>query len=145
MTPIMPISIPMDVFLALADCIGDRWYSDEMAAAVNTAILTWVAAQGAQGGSGSAAPCDTSPAASGYQWKQLFLPAGTLLRTVLNGINHHAKVEGDHIIYNGTPVSPSAFVNAGSVSGRSAWRSLWLLLPGSRTWQLAASLRTATA
>jgi hypothetical protein len=32
------------------------------------------------------------PATSGYQWKHLFLPSGTLLRTIFNGKNFHSLV-----------------------------------------------------
>jgi hypothetical protein len=40
------------------------------------------------------------PATSGYQWKHLFLPNDTLLRTIFNGKNFHCLAEGDHIRLN---------------------------------------------
>lgn len=33
------------------------------------------------------------PPTSGYQWKHVFLPNGTLLRTIFNGKNFHCLVE----------------------------------------------------
>ncbi len=81
------------------------------------------------------------PAHKGYQWKSLFLPDGTVLRTVFGGKNHHCVVEGDQILYNGQAVSPSGFVNAVGGIRRNAWRSTWLLFPDAKQWQRADALR----
>ncbi len=78
----------------------------------------------------------------GYQWKGLFLPDGTVLRTVFGGKNHHCLVERDHILYNGKSVSPSGFVNAVGGVRRNAWRCTWILLPDAKHWQLADTLRS---
>ena len=80
--------------------------------------------------------------AKGYQWKSLFLPTGTLLRTVFGGKNHHCLVEGDQILHNGKAVSPSGFVNAVGGMRRNAWRCTWILFPDSKDWKLADTLRT---
>jgi hypothetical protein len=80
-------------------------------------------------------------AQSGYQWKHVFLPHGTLLRTVFHGKNHHALVEQDHILHEGRNVSPSEFANAVGGMRRNAWKSIWLLFPNASTWQLATTLR----
>jgi hypothetical protein len=80
-------------------------------------------------------------AATGYQWKNLFLPNGTLLRTVFGGKNHHCLVEGDRILYNGQAVSPTGFANAVGGIRRNAWRSIWILFPDSKDWKLADTLR----
>jgi hypothetical protein len=82
------------------------------------------------------------PATKGYQWKALFLPEGTLLRTVFGGKNHHCMVEGDAIVFNGQAVSPSAFVNAVGGIRRNAWRCTWILFPDTKEWKLADTLRT---
>ena len=81
------------------------------------------------------------PAVKGYQWKSLFLPDGTLLRTVFGRKNHHCLVESDAIVHDGKPVSPSLFVNAVGGVRRNAWRSIWILLPHTDQWQLADTLR----
>ena len=82
------------------------------------------------------------PVATGYQWKNQFLPNGTLLRTVFGGKNHHCLVEGDRILYNGQAVSPTGFANAVGGIRRNAWRCIWILFPDSKDWKLADSLRT---
>ena len=82
------------------------------------------------------------PATSGYQWKSLFLPDGTFLRTVFGGKNHHCVVANDRIMYNGQTVSPSGFVNAVGGIRRNAWRSTWILLPDAPQWNLADTLRS---
>ncbi len=77
----------------------------------------------------------------GYQWKSVFLPDGTMLRTVFGGKNYHCQVENDHILYNGQAVSPSGFINAVGGVRRNAWRSTWLLRPEDKHWILADSVR----
>jgi hypothetical protein len=81
------------------------------------------------------------PATSGYQWKHLFLPNGTLLRTIFNGKNFHCLVEEDHILYNRQKVSPSGFVSAVGGVRRNAWKAIWILFPNSAVWKLAGELR----
>jgi hypothetical protein len=81
------------------------------------------------------------PEFAGYQWKGLFLPHGTVLRTVFKGKNHHCRVECDQIVYNGKAHSPSGFVNAVGGVRRNAWNSVWLLFPDAKHWQLADALR----
>jgi hypothetical protein len=82
------------------------------------------------------------PATSGFQWKHLFLPNGTLLRTIFNGKNFHCLVEEDHIRYNGQIISPSGFANAVGGVRRNAWKVIWVLFPDSSVWKLAGTLRT---
>ncbi len=82
------------------------------------------------------------PATKGYQWKRLFLPEGTLLRTVFAGKNHHCMVEGDQILHDKQAVSPSGFVNAVGGIRRNAWLCTWILFPDSKDWKLADTLRT---
>jgi hypothetical protein len=81
------------------------------------------------------------PKTSGYQWKHLFLPNGTLLRTVFSGKSFHCLVEGDHIRYNGEIISPSGFANAVGGVRRNAWKVIWILFPDSSAWKLAGALR----
>jgi hypothetical protein len=82
------------------------------------------------------------PETCGYQWKHLFLPNGTLLRTIFNGKNFHCLVEKDHIRYNGQDISPSGFVNTVGGVRRNAWKVIWILFPNSSVWKLAGTLRT---
>jgi hypothetical protein len=78
----------------------------------------------------------------GYQWKHLFLPNGTLLRTIFNGKNFHCLVEKDHIRYNGQEISPSGFVNTVGGVRRNAWKVIWILFPNCSVWKSAGTLRT---
>jgi hypothetical protein len=82
------------------------------------------------------------PASAGYQWKNLFLPNGTLLRTIYNGKSFHCLVEDDHIRYNEREISPSGFANAVGGVRRSAWKVIWVLFPNSTEWKLAGTLRS---
>ncbi len=82
------------------------------------------------------------PITSGYQWKSLFLPDGTVLRTVFGGANYHCRVQGDRILYHDKPVSPSGFVNAVGGIRRNAWRCTWILFPDASVWKLADALRS---
>jgi hypothetical protein len=81
------------------------------------------------------------PTLSGYQWKNLFLPSGTLLRSIFNGKNYHCLVEGDRIVYDGKMISPSCFANAVGGVRRNAWKVIWILFPNSSVWKSAESLR----
>lgn len=81
------------------------------------------------------------PPLSGYQWKNIFLPNGTLLRTVFNGKNFHCRVDDDAIVYEGKKVSPSGFVNSVGGVRRNAWKVTWILFPNSSIWKSAEALR----
>lgn len=81
------------------------------------------------------------PSTREYQWKQVFPPNGTILRTVFQGKNHHCLVEDDQLRYNGQETSPSRFANAVGGVRRNAWKVTWILFPGTTTWKLAATLR----
>ncbi|MBB3121466.1 hypothetical protein [Pseudoduganella violacea] len=80
----------------------------------------------------------------GYQWKDLFLPDGTHLRTSHCGIIDFAKVVGDHIVSDdGVSLTPSQFANRDS-KGRNAWRFVWVRYPGDEYWIRAANCRVRT-
>jgi hypothetical protein len=84
------------------------------------------------------------PEFAGYQWKGLFLPHGTVLRTVFSGKQHHCHVENDLIMFEGRALSPSGFVSAVGGVRRNAWKSVWVLLPGVKHWQRADAMRVRT-
>lgn len=81
------------------------------------------------------------PEFAGYQWKGLFLPHETVLRTAFGGKHHHCHVEGERIVYQGQSLSPSGFVGAVGGVRRNAWKSIWVLLPDAKHWQLADHMR----
>jgi hypothetical protein len=132
--PYSTVSISREVYLQLLAVAGQTGFDKEDWEIAADAINDWVRR--------NSPDAIAMPATNGYQWKQLFLPNGTLLRTIFNGKNHHCLVEGDQILYEGRAVSPSGFVNAIGGIRRNAWKSLWILLPDTTTWKLADSLRT---
>jgi hypothetical protein len=77
----------------------------------------------------------------GYQWKQLFLPAGTRVRMRYDDDWSWAAVVGDDLIYRGRSVSPHQMAQEVAGDGRNAWRDLWIHMPGEKTWTNAAVLR----
>jgi len=77
----------------------------------------------------------------GFQWKNIFLPDGTSLRTSHGDSVEFAKVVGDHIVSDdGTSLTPSSFANR-HAKGRNAWRFVWLRFPGDDYWIRAADCR----
>lgn len=83
---------------------------------------------------------DAAPA-RGYQWKQLFMPDGSVVRMRSRENWYSAKVVGDDLIYRGAAVSPNQMVQQVSEDVRNAWRELWVRFPGDKSWTNAAHLR----
>jgi len=88
---------------------------------------------------------DAADCRRGYQWKDVFLPDRSLLRTVVKGQNFVAEVRYDDLIYQNERTSPSRFANAHGVKGRNAWDSVWIKMPGNTEWTKAKALRPAPA
>ncbi len=81
-------------------------------------------------------------ATRGFQWKNVFLPDGTKLRTSYRRSNEFAKVVGDRMLSDtGESLTPSLFANR-QTTGRNAWRFVWLRFPGDDYWIRAADCRT---
>jgi len=77
----------------------------------------------------------------GFQWKNVFLPEGTTLRTSYRDSVEFVKVVGDSIISDdGIPLTPSLFANR-HAKGRNAWRLVWLRFPGDDHWIRAVNCR----
>lgn len=98
------------------------------------AIREWQAAHGQPGVSGGAE-------LHGYQWKTLFLPDTTVLRLIYGSDSYYARVQGDHLVYQGYKVSPRQFAMMVTSSVRNAWRELWIRFPDSRDWKNAHACR----
>lgn len=81
----------------------------------------------------------------GYQWKSLFLPEGTVLRSWSYGEHNYARVEGDRIIHRGRPVSPNQFAQSFARTTRNAWTDLFIRRPGDQRFHLADCLRREQA
>ena len=88
---------------------------------------------------------DAEPVLHGYQWKSLFLPEGTMLRTWSYGEHRYARVEGDRIMHDGQAVSPNQFARSFARTTRNAWTDLSVRRPGDKTYQPASLLRRQIA
>ncbi|RFP12097.1 MULTISPECIES: hypothetical protein [unclassified Duganella] len=81
----------------------------------------------------------------GFQWKNVFIPDGTNLRTSYHHTIEFAKVVGDRILSDdGESLTPSLFANR-HAKGRNAWRFVWLRFPGDDYWIRADSCRSRFA
>lgn len=81
----------------------------------------------------------------GFQWKNVFLPDGTRLRTSYRHTIEFAKVVGDCILSDdGESLTPSLFANR-HATGRNAWRFVWLRFPGDDYWICADNCRARVA
>lgn len=77
----------------------------------------------------------------GYQWKQLFLPEGTMLRQTFEGTACYARVVGEKILCGEVHVSPSQFANMQGAGNRNAWNAIWLRFPRETAWRRADQCR----
>ncbi len=85
---------------------------------------------------------ERGPAMRGFQWKNVFLPEGTTLRTGYHDLIEFAKVVGSQIVAeDGARLTPSQFANR-RATGRNAWRFVWLRFPGNEYWIRASTCRS---
>jgi len=129
----MPIPIPLELHQQLLLASIQSGFTQEVWEIGAAAIRDWLAR--------NAPELFAMPVTSGYQWKHVFLPKGTVLRTVFDGKNFHAHVDGDRLLYEGAAITPSRFANAVGGVRRNAWKVIWVLLPNAPTWKLADELR----
>ncbi|RFP15294.1 hypothetical protein D0T25_19420 [Duganella sp. BJB488] len=131
----MSVQLPTDTLLKLIEKLRRRGGSQDLSEAMTQAIECWLSD-----------PARFEPGADvsgihGYQWKTLFLPEGTVLKSWSYGENNYARVEGDQIIHNGRAVSPNEFAQSFARSTRNAWRDLSVRRPGDKTYKSAYRLR----
>lgn len=161
----IPISLRRDLFHAICERCGEGYFGDQAQAALEAALMAWLAApkvkashsnaspSGIAGGAPHAvatvtdAPDGAAETAShrGYQWKRLFLPDGTQLRAAFRGHTRYATVDGEHIVCDGQPLTPSAFANLNGCGQRNAWHAIWLRFPGELDWRRAQDCRPGRA
>lgn len=140
MHPIL-FSLPasLETYQGLGNFMYTHGLKQEMYEVVDLAIKAWMA---------DFVNAKTQRAAStldGYQWKGLFLPSGTTLRTVFKRVSYLAYVEGSDLLHNGRAVSPGRFVNEVAGCARNAWRTVWLRFPNEDEWKPAMALRKNSA
>jgi hypothetical protein len=156
----IPTHLPATLFHALAKFTGEGWFGPKTEAALAAAVRDWLERQQddgraprpeaeptppseprAQSDAATGAPSPTATGQQGYQWKQLFLPDGTLLRVTIGPDTTYAQVEGNALRADGKRSTPSRFANAGGGAVRNAWRVIWLRFPGDTRWRRAAACR----
>jgi hypothetical protein len=133
------VPIHTDTLQRLIEHLCQHDEMQDLAEAVSVAIDGWL---GAQAGNGSAAAPET---VRGYQWKTLFLPEGTVLRSWSYGEANLARVEGDRIMHAGRAVSPNQFAQAFARTTRNAWTDLFIKRPNDKQFRLACVLRRELA
>ncbi len=141
----IPLYLPSDAFHALTKHTGEGWFGPKTEAALCKLIRDWIANTAATPDILDEAPNLTPGVAhdsgKGYQWKQLFLPNGTELRSTFCGKSTYAKVQDESIICDDAPTMPSRLANASGCGTRNAWQNIWLKFPGDSTWKLARKCR----
>lgn len=135
----MSLEVDTGTVLKLIEQLRRRGGTQDLSEAVSTAIGFWIGEQ-------AKLPPGADPASiRGYQWKSLFLPEGTVLRSWSYGEHNYAYVEGDQIIHNGRPVSPNQFAQSFARTTRNAWTDLFVRRPADKQFKLASRLRQELA
>ncbi len=135
----MTLQVDTDTLLKLIGQLRVRGGSQDLSAAITSAIELWLREQ-------SKLASGSDPASvRGYQWKALFLPEGTVLRSWSYGEHNYARVEGDQIIHEGRAVSPNQFAQSFARTTRNAWTDLYLRRPEDKQFKLACRLRQELA
>lgn len=135
----MSLQIETEVLLRLISQLQIRGGAQDLSAAISSAIELWLREQ-AKLRKG----CDPTNL-RGYQWKTLFLPEGTELRSWSYGEYNYARVEGDEIIHKGKAVSPNQFAQSFARSTRNAWEDLRIKRPEDQQFKPACLLRKELA
>ena len=107
------VELPTPTYIALLQQLRQSGSAADPALALTAAVEFWLAEQRRL--TGAAPAC-----ARGYQWKSLFLPEGTELRSWSYAQHKFARVEGDQIIYDGRAVTPNQFACALACTPRIA-------------------------
>ncbi|WP_338760322.1 hypothetical protein [Massilia sp. METH4] len=131
-----PVNLPVTDFLELEFYLMDTRPGVKPDAFLAEMLKRWLRAENER-----LALRKSGPALRGFQWKNLFLPDGTNLRTRHGNTVEFAKVCGDRIISDdGIALTPSQFANR-HMKGRNAWRFVWLRFPGKEQWVRAGDCR----
>jgi hypothetical protein len=123
------VELPRPTYTALWEYLKQQGKQWEVPAVLAEAVELWMEKQREAKGT------------YGYQWKTVFLPEGTVLRSWSYGEHNYAKVEGDRIICKGRTVSPNQLAQHFGRSTRNAWNDLFIRRPGDKTFKQACLLR----
>lgn len=131
----MSLEVDAHTLQKLIEQLGRRGGKQDLTATITSAIELWLAEQA------KPRPGSDPGGVHGYQWKTLFLPEGTVLRSWSYGEHNYARVEGDQIIHDGRAISPNRFAQLFSRSTRNAWNDLYVRRPGDKQFKPACRLR----
>ncbi len=130
------VYLPVADFLSLESHLIDTRPGVKPDVFVTELVKRWLAGEMKR-----RAPRENGGLTRGFQWKNVFLPDGTCLRTSYHHTTEFAKVVGDRILSDdGQSLTPSLFANR-HAQGRNAWRFIWLRFPGDDYWIRAANCR----
>lgn len=133
------MQVDADVMLRLISHLKVRGGAQDVTEAINSAINLWLREQ-------AQLPTGCDPASMrGYQWKSLFLPEGTEIRSWSYGEHNYARVVGDEIIHQGKSVTPNEFAQSFARSMRNAWKDLSIRRPEDKQFKMAHRLRLELA
>jgi hypothetical protein len=135
----LSVQLPTDTLLRLVERLKSRGGSQDMSEAITSAIESWL------DGHSDGSHVQEGFGARGYQWKSLFLPEGTILRSWSYGEHNYARVEGDEIIHEGKSASPNQFARSFARTTRNAWFDLSVRRPGEKHFKMASLLRKELA
>lgn len=127
------VALPRAAYSALWEFLNRQGRPAALPAVLAEAVELWLAKQ------------HEAKGRYGYQWKTVFLPEGTVLRSWSYGEHHYAHVKGDQIFYEGRAVSPNQLAQHFGRSTRNAWNDLFIRRPADRTFKQACVLRTEVA
>ncbi|TWI66382.1 hypothetical protein IP91_02195 [Pseudoduganella lurida] len=134
--PTRAVNLPLEDFFDLEFHFDGQPPRRESRGVRGTLVKRWLAAETER-----LALQKNGRALRGFQWKNLFLPNGTSLRTNYANTIEFARVAGDCIVADdGAKLSPSSFANRHD-KGRNAWRMVWLRFPGNEFWVRADDCR----
>jgi hypothetical protein len=132
-----PVYLPVVACLDLEFHLMDTRPGVKLDAFVSELVKRWLAVETER-----LALRKNGHAMRGFQWKDVFLPDGTSLRTCYQNSTEFAKVVGDRILSDdGGSWTPSQFANR-QAKGRNAWRFVWLRFPGEGSWIRASDCRS---
>ncbi|SFV04592.1 hypothetical protein [Pseudoduganella namucuonensis] len=137
MFTVVSVQVPTDTLLKLLGHLKEQGGKRDVSQAMSLALCEWLARQ-------TGAPPE-EPLMRGYQWKSLFLPEGTCLRSWSYGQPNYARVVGDQIIHDGRAVSPNQFARSFARTNRNAWDDLLVKRPQDKGWKKASILRKELA
>jgi hypothetical protein len=136
--PNISVPISTDTFIGLVDFLREKNSLRDPLEVIESAIAYWT--DNADWKDEILSPVGV---ATGYSWKSLFLPSGTVLRLRYESEYHYAKIEGDKLVYDGAPIrSPNRFALRVTGGARDAWRDVWIKRPGDEDFVVADSFRS---